>query len=98
VPSIFAEQAFDAGLLIDVALRGADGDLADKGRLIRAFERAEFESTRGDFRFNSNHIPIQDFYLVEAVRRGDQIVTSAQRKVFDDHADAYVDQCPMKGP
>jgi hypothetical protein len=32
------------------------------------------------------------------VRHGDQIVTSAQRKVFDDHADAYVGQCPMKGP
>jgi branched-chain amino acid transport system substrate-binding protein len=98
IPSIYAQQAYDAALLVDSAIRGAGGDLADKGRLIRAFERAEFESTRGDFRFNTNHMPIQDFYLVEAVKRGDAIVTSAVKKVFDDHADAYVGQCPMQHP
>jgi branched-chain amino acid transport system substrate-binding protein len=96
VPSMYAQQAYDAALLIDSAVRGAGGDLVDKGRLISAFERAEFQSTRGDFRFNTNHIPIQDFYLVQAVKRGDQILTSAVKKVFDDHADAYVGQCPMQ--
>jgi branched-chain amino acid transport system substrate-binding protein len=96
VPSMYSQQAYDAALLIDSALRGAGGDLADKGRLISAFERAEFESTRGDFRFNTNHMPIQDFYLVEAVKRGDTVTTSAVMKVFDDHADAYVGACPMQ--
>jgi branched-chain amino acid transport system substrate-binding protein len=95
-PSLFAQQAYDAVQLIDSAIRGAGGDLLDKGRLISAFERADFESTRGDFRFNTNHMPIQDFYLVEAVKRGDAIVTSAVKMVFDDHADAYASQCPMQ--
>jgi len=97
-PSMFAQQAYDAALLVDSAIRRVGGDLVDKGRLISAFERADFESTRGDFRFNKNHMPIQDFYLVEAVRRGDAIVTSAVKKVFDDHADAYVGECPMQRP
>jgi branched-chain amino acid transport system substrate-binding protein len=95
-PSLFAQQAYDAVQLIDSAIRGAGGDLLDKGRLISAFERADFESTRGDFHFNTNHMPIQDFYLVEAVKRGDAIVTSAVKMVFDDHADAYASQCPMQ--
>jgi hypothetical protein len=41
-------------------------------------------------------MPIQDFYLVEAVKRGETVTTSAVLKVFDDHADAYVGTCPME--
>ena len=94
-PAIYAEQAYDAALLVDSAFRAVGGDLSNKARLIEAFERAEFESTRGAFRFNTNHMPIQDFYLVEAVSRDGKIVTDAVKKIFEDHADAYVGDCPM---
>ena len=31
-------------------------------------EKADFESVRGKFRFGTNHIPIQNFYLQEVHR------------------------------
>ena len=33
--------------------------------------KADFKSLRGDFRFNTNHYPIQDFYLVKVAKRPD---------------------------
>ena len=34
-------------------------------------EKADFKSVRGDFKFGNNHIPIQNFYLQDAVKNAD---------------------------
>lgn len=95
-PSLYASQGYDAALLLDSAIRTVGGDLSDKDALREALKAADFDSVRGDFQFNSNHFPIQDYYLVEAVQDEDgDYVTSMVEKVFEDHADAYVDQCGM---
>lgn len=96
VPSNFAAQAYDAALLIDAAVRSAGPELSDKEALRKALRTARFESTRGHFRYNTNQFPIQDFYLVQAVRRGDgNYVTSAKQKIFADYADRQASKCPM---
>jgi branched-chain amino acid transport system substrate-binding protein len=96
VPSNFAAQAYDAGLLIDSAVAAVGGKLSDKDALRKALRAASFASTRGHFRYNTNQFPIQDFYLVQAVRRGDgKYVTSAKRKIFEDYADRQAAKCPM---
>lgn len=95
-PSMYAAQAYDAAHLIDSAVTATGGNLRDKGRLIEAFEQANFESTRGPFRFNTNHMPIQDFYLAEAVLRDGKYITSAVKKVFEKHSDVYAAACPMQ--
>jgi len=96
VPSNFAAQAYDAGLLIDAAVAAVGGKLSDKDALRKALRAASFASTRGHFRYNTNQFPIQDFYLVQAVRRGDgKYVTSARRKIFEDYADRQAAKCPM---
>ena len=33
--------------------------------------KADFKSLRGAFKFNTNHYPIQDFYLVKVAKRAD---------------------------
>ena len=33
--------------------------------------KADFKSLRGGFKFNTNHYPIQDFYLVKVAKRTD---------------------------
>ena len=44
----------------------------------------------------TNQFPIQDFYLVQAIRRGDgKYVTSAKQKIFADYADRQAQKCPM---
>ena len=99
VPSNFAAQAYDAGLLIDSAVATTattGGRLSDKEALRKALRAADFPSTRGRFRYNTNQFPIQDFYLVQAIRRADgNYVTSAKRKIFADYADRQASKCPM---
>ena len=34
-------------------------------------KKADFKSLRGGFKFNTNHYPIQDFYLVKVAKRAD---------------------------
>ncbi|AXS40017.1 ABC transporter substrate-binding protein [Breoghania sp. L-A4] len=95
VPSLYAAQGYDAAQLIDASVKKAGG-VADKGALIAAMAEADFASVRGDFKYNTNHFPIQDFYLVKAVKRADgKYATEVVEKVFDDHSDAYAASCKM---
>jgi branched-chain amino acid transport system substrate-binding protein len=94
-PATYAAQGYDAARLIDAALKKAGGK-GDKQALMAALKEAPFESVRGDFTFNTNHFPIQDVYVVKAVKRDDgKYVTETVEKVFEDKVDAYVDQCRM---
>lgn len=96
VPGTYAMQAYDAAQLIDSAVRKLGGDLTDRDALRAAIHEADFDSPRGDFSFGANNFPIQDFYLVEAVKREDGMYgTSIKEKIFDDYVDTYVDQCKM---
>ncbi|QPC43161.1 ABC transporter substrate-binding protein [Kaustia mangrovi] len=97
MPSLYASQGYDAAQLIDSAVKAVDGDLSDKDAVIAALKKADFASVRGDFSFNNNHFPIEDYYLVEAVKRDDGFyAVSAKEKVFDDYGDVYAKDCPMK--
>jgi len=97
VPASYAFQAYDAALLIDSAVRAVKGNLADKDALRAALQKADFQSLRGGFRFNTNHYPIQDFYLVKVAKRPDgKFETEIVKKVFENYADPYVKDCAMK--
>ncbi len=96
VPATYAAQAYDTASLIDAAVREAGGaDNADK--VAAAMMKADFKSVRGNFRFNHNHYPIQDFYLTKVVKGADgKLQTSIVKKVLADNTDNYADQCKMK--
>ncbi len=97
VPATYAFQAYDAALLIDSALKQTKGSTADKAALQAALKKADFKSLRGGFKFNTNHYPIQDFYLVKVAKRADgKFQTEIQQKVFTNYSDPYVKDCPMK--
>ena len=96
VPGTYAMQAYDAAQLIDSAVSKVGGDLGDREALRAALKEADFESPRGDFSFGVNNFPVQDFYLVEAVKRDDGYYgTSVKEKIFDDYVDTYAEQCRM---
>ena len=97
VPASYAFQAYDAALLIDSALKATKGSTADKNALRAALAKASFNSLRGAFRFNTNHYPIQDFYLVKVAKRADgKYETEIAQKVFSNYSDPYVKDCQMK--
>ncbi|MCA8906793.1 MAG: ABC transporter substrate-binding protein, partial [Rhodospirillaceae bacterium] len=76
IPSLYAAQGYDAALLIDSAVAAVDGAVEDRDAFRTALEAAEFDSVRGEFRFNTNHYPIQNFYLREVVRNDDGELTN----------------------
>jgi len=96
IPATYAFQAYDAGLLIDGALKATGGKTDNKDALRAAMMKAPFTSLRGKFKFNTNHYPIQDFYQVKVVQVGDKFATSIDKKVFTDYADPHAKDCKMK--
>ena len=96
IPATYAFQAYDAGLLIDGALKATGGKTDNKDALRAALMKAPFTSLRGAFKFGSNHYPIQDFYQVKVVQVGDKFATSIDKKVFTNYTDPYAKDCPMK--
>ncbi len=97
LPSLYAAQGYDAALLIDAAVRDVKGQLGDKEALRRALEAKRFKSVRGDFKFNTNHYPVQNYYLRVIGRDAqDRVTNKLMGTVFTNHADAYAAQCKMK--
>ena len=96
-PSFYAAQSFDAVAMIDRAVAAVKGDLADKKGMITALEKADFPSVRGKFKYNTNHFPIENFYLLRIAKYHDgTFVRRIQKTVFADHADAYAGECKMQ--
>jgi branched-chain amino acid transport system substrate-binding protein len=95
-PSFYGAQSYDGIMLIDSAVRAVKGNVKDVKGMVAAMEKADFKSVRGDFKYNVNHHPIQDFYLLRAAKGGpDGVEMQIQKKVFDDHKDAYYKDCKM---
>jgi branched-chain amino acid transport system substrate-binding protein len=96
-PSFYGAQSYDGIMLIDSAVRANKGSLKDRKAVIAAMRKADYQSIRGPFKFNNNHHPIQDFFLLQAVKGGkDGARMEIKRKVFDDHKDSYFQDCKMK--
>lgn len=94
LPSFYAAAGYDTALLLDAAIKSVAGKVSDKAAFRKAIADAQFDATRGRFRFNANHIPLSDFYLTTASRddKG-RYVLALGEKILSDHKDAYADQC-----
>jgi branched-chain amino acid transport system substrate-binding protein len=95
-PTFYGAQTYDAAMLINSAVVATKGNLSDKEAVRRAMEKAEFKSVRGKFRFGNNHIPIQNFYLQEAVKDGDNYSLKTVATIVEDNQDRFHHKCPMK--
>lgn len=93
LPSLYASQGYDTANLLISAIKKADIKDADAFR--DALRVAEFDSTRGDFKFGPNHHPIQTIYAREVVKEGDIYTNKLLNAVLVDHSDAYAADCKM---
>ena len=94
--SAYAAQAYDGMLLIASAVDEVKGDLKDKTKVRDALSAAKFESVRGPFKFNSNHFPIQDFYLTKADKKDGELTLSIVSKAVEQAKDVYAPECKMQ--
>src|SRR5574343_1000236 len=89
LPSLYASQGYDAAGLIDGAVKDVKGKVEDRPALLKALKAAHFASVRGDFRFNNNQYPIQDYYLrVITKNAAGKVTNRTLYKIFSQHADA----------
>jgi branched-chain amino acid transport system substrate-binding protein len=96
-PSFYGAQTYDAVGLIDSAITAVKGDLSNKEGMRKEMEKADFKSVRGNFKFGNNHIPIQNFYLQDAVKNTDGSYSlHTVATIVKDDQDRFHDRCPMK--
>jgi branched-chain amino acid transport system substrate-binding protein len=96
-PSFYGAQTYDAVALIDSAVTAVKGDLTDKEGMRKEMEKADFKSVRGNFKFGNNHIPIQNFYLQDAIKNDDgSYALKTVATIVKDDQDRFHDKCPMK--
>jgi len=96
-PATFAALGYDAIKAIDGAVRGVNGKIEDKDALRASMRKAQFDSVRGKFKFNNNHYPIQDLFMMEVAKDEKGGLTSKLKEVaIKDWQDPLHDQCPMK--
>jgi branched-chain amino acid transport system substrate-binding protein len=96
-PSYYSAQHYDAAMLINSAVVAVKGDLSKKDAMRDAMRKGNFQNTRGStFKFNSNHFPIQNFYLQEVVKDAEGNLTmKTVETVFTAHKDLFAGKCPM---
>ncbi len=93
LPSLYASQGFDTANLLLSAM--AKADIADADAFRAALKEADFDSTRGAFRFNTNNHPIQDIYVREVIKEGEVFTNRIVSTALKDHGDAYAAECKM---
>jgi branched-chain amino acid transport system substrate-binding protein len=98
LPTLYASQGYDTAMLIDAAVKASNGNLSDKDLVRKNLTEAKFSSVRGEFKFNTNHYPIQNYYVREVVKdeQGRLVNKIIGQPIMTRHADAYVQECKMK--
>jgi len=97
LPTGYAASGYDTALLMDSAVRRVKGKIEDKDALRAALRAADFKSVRGDFKFNANQFPVQNYYL-QLVGKGNdgRLAHKTIGTLLTARGDAYVQDCKMK--
>lgn len=97
VPAMYAMQAYDTAMLLDAAIGSLDGDLSNLEAVREALRNADFQSLRGEFSFNTNQHPIQNFVLAQVNQREDGLFqTEYVETIFENYGDVYAELCSME--
>jgi branched-chain amino acid transport system substrate-binding protein len=81
--------------LLDSVVTAVKGDLTNKNGMRDAARKADFKSVRGSFKFGPNHIPIQNFYLQEAVNEGGEFRMKTVATIVENDQDKHFQKCKM---
>ena len=97
IPSPYAAQAYDAVKLMDAAATAIGGKIEDKAAFQKALETVKFDGVRPGFHFNTNHFPIQPFYLLDTEKDANGKLFSALKgTIVKELKDSYASECDMK--
>lgn len=95
VPSNYAAQSYDAALVLNHGIGAVKGDLTKTKEMIQAIRGMKIEWTRGNVVFNTNHIPIQNWYTQTVVLKDGKPEIKTEHLVYEMRKDFYSAQCKM---
>jgi branched-chain amino acid transport system substrate-binding protein len=96
VPTVYAQQGYDTAKLIGSALKAVNGDLTREDAFRAALRKADFVSTRGNFKFGPNQHPVQDWHAFKVEKGADgKPVIVTKGMVLANHGDSYAKDCRM---
>ena len=98
IPSEYAATAYDAARILESAVRKLNGNITDKKAFAVAVKSAgqSFRSVRGPFRFNTNNLPIQNYYMFQVAKNAGHLGVKEIGVALLDHPDAYFSKCVVK--
>ena len=92
----YASQGYDTALAIGAALKGVGSKLDDIGAFRQAMLKADFQSTRGAFKFGPNQHPVQDWWALKVEKAADgKLALNTKARVLSSHGDAYAKDCKL---
>jgi branched-chain amino acid transport system substrate-binding protein len=92
----YSSQGYDTALAIASALKATGGKVEDVAAFRKALARADFQSTRGAFKFGPNQHPVQDWWALKVEKGADGKPTlKTSGKVLSNHGDVYAAQCKL---
>jgi branched-chain amino acid transport system substrate-binding protein len=97
-PSLYAAVGYDTARLLDIAVKKVNGKTENKPAFVAAVKAAgsELKSVRGPFSFNTNNMPVQNYYAFQAVKDGNNVTVKQLGTPLTDHHDVYAAQCKAK--
>jgi branched-chain amino acid transport system substrate-binding protein len=97
-PSLYAAVGYDTARLLDIAVKKVNGKTENKAAFAAAVKAAgsELKSVRGPFSFNTNNMPVQNYYAFQAVKDGNNVTVKQLSTPLTDHHDVYAAQCKAK--
>ncbi|MGE4010888.1 MAG: ABC transporter substrate-binding protein [Alphaproteobacteria bacterium] len=95
MPSQYAAQAYDAALLLDYGIKAVKGDVSKTKDMILAMRQAKFEWSRGEVTYNTNQIPIQNWYKQTVVMKAGKPDIVTNGIVYKARKDSFYTQCKM---
>ncbi len=97
-PSLYAAVGYDTARLLDIAVKKVNGKTENKAAFAAAVKAAgsELKSIRGPFSFNTNNMPVQNYYAFQAVKDGSNVTVKQLGTPLTDHHDVYAAQCKAK--
>ena len=96
IPTYYAQQGYDTALAIGAALKGTGGKVDNTDAFRTEMLKANFASTRGNFKFGPNQHPVQDWFSIKVDKAADgTLALKTVGKILSDHGDAYAKDCRL---
>ena len=95
-PTMYAAQGYDTAIAIASALKAVGGKVDNVEGFRQAMLKADFQTTRGAFKFGKNQHPVQDWYAMKVEKDASgNIVLKTREKILSNYGDPYAADCKM---